>query len=77
MLENIVEALSGSVGSGRDRAALALETPSLPRGRNPESPCHGDGAVLVLFDLKPRRETPVENGAKVLAVTSDAMMVDV
>jgi len=32
---------------------------------------------LVLFDLKPRRETPVENEAKVLAVTSDAMMVDV
>ena len=39
LLESIVEALSGSVGSGRDRAALALETPSLPRGRNPESPC--------------------------------------
>jgi hypothetical protein len=30
---------------------------------------------LVLFDLKPWRETPVENGTKVLAVTSDAMMV--
>mmetsp|Transcript_13477 Transcript_13477/g.54465 ORF Transcript_13477/g.54465 Transcript_13477/m.54465 type:complete len:334 (-) Transcript_13477:96-1097(-) len=39
LLENVVDVLSGSVGSGRDRAALALETPSLPRGRNPESPC--------------------------------------
>ena len=62
---------------GRDATARHWRWRRRPfrEGEIRSPPACGDGAVLVLFDLKPWRETPVENGAKVPAVTSDAMMV--
>jgi len=65
--------------SGRDATARHWRWRRRPfrEGEIRSPPVIADGAVLVLFDLKPWKETPVENGAKVPAVTSDAMMVEV